>query len=166
MPAQVTGLADQLVATLAHVSSTKSTLDSPQAAPGPAVANLVDAIVDCIQAVDNDEGVSTAASLVAARASAYADKVVAADNAANAWFAAQRANVLTGLASQYMSGVQDGLCVAPNPPLPGDRGRSASAGRPHRARPQVGTSVSISRMRESTTSTAVPPDSTTRRWRT
>jgi hypothetical protein len=113
MPAQVTGLADQLVATLAQVSSTKSTLDSSQAALTPAVADLVDSIVDYIQAVDNDEGVSTAASLVAARASAYADKVVAADNAANAWFAAQRANVLTGLASQYMSGVQDGLCVAP-----------------------------------------------------
>ena len=114
LPSQVTGLADQLAATLGQVSSTKSTLDSSQAALAPAVADLVDSIVGYIQAVDNDEGVTTAGQLVAARASAYADKVVAADNAANAWFAAQRANVLTVLASQYMSGVQDGLCVDPS----------------------------------------------------
>ncbi len=113
LPAQVTSLANQLVTTQAGVGSAKSTLDSAQGALGPAVDDLVDSIVAYIQAVDSDQGVSTAAQLVGARASAYADRVVAADNAANAWFAAQRAHVLTGLAGQYMSGVQDGLCVAP-----------------------------------------------------
>lgn len=111
LPAHVTGLATQLTATLAGIGSTKTTLDSAQAALPGAVNDLVVSIVAYIQAVDSGEGLATATQLVGARSSAYADKVVAADNAANAWFAAQRAHVLTGLAGQYMSGVENGLCV-------------------------------------------------------
>jgi hypothetical protein len=112
LPAQVTGLVDQLTAALGEITSAETALESAQAALPVAVNDLVDSIVGYIQAVDAGEGVSSAAQLVAARSSAYAEKVVAADSAANAWFAAQRAHFLTGLANQYMEGVQSGLCSA------------------------------------------------------
>lgn len=111
LPVSVTDLTDNLTTLLASVTSTGTDLTTKQAALGTAIDELIPAVVNHINAVSAGLPSAGTAGILTDKASAFATKVVAADNAMTASFAAQRTSYLTGLNKNYVAGVTDGLCI-------------------------------------------------------
>jgi hypothetical protein len=93
LPASVTDLTDTLADVLASLTATGT-----------------DVTAKHINAVSAGLPSAGTAGILTDKASAFADKAVAADAAMTASFAAQRSSFLTGLNKDYVAGVTDGLC--------------------------------------------------------
>jgi hypothetical protein len=110
LPDAVDDLAADLTSFLASVTSTGTDLATKQTALGNSITELIPAVVNHINAVSAGLPSAGTAGILTDKASAFADKVVAADNAMTASFAAQRSAYLTGLHKDYVAGVTSGLC--------------------------------------------------------
>lgn len=110
LPVSVTDLTDDLTAFLASVTSTGTDLTTKQAALATSIDQLIPAVVNHINAVSAGLPSAGTAGILTDKATAFAEKVVAADAAMTASFAAQRSSYLTGLNKDYVAGVTDGLC--------------------------------------------------------
>jgi hypothetical protein len=110
LPASVTDLTDTLADVLASLTATGTDVTAKQAALTTSVNELIPAVVNHINAVSAGLPSAGTAGILTDKASAFADKAVAADAAMTASFAAQRSSFLTGLNKDYVAGVTDGLC--------------------------------------------------------
>ena len=110
LPDSVTGLLAQVTAGNTAVTSSATDLATKKTALESAITQLIPAVVNHITAVSDGTPSAGTAGILTDKASGFADKVVAANNAMTASFEAQRSAYLVGLNSQYVTGVENGLC--------------------------------------------------------
>lgn len=111
LPASVTDLLSQVTAGNTAVTTTATDLTAKKAALSTAVDELATAVVNHIQALSAGLPSAGTGGIVTDKSAVYAEKVVAANNALTASLDAQRSAFLSGLVSQYVSGVNTGLCI-------------------------------------------------------
>jgi len=110
LPTSVTGLTDQLATALGSIDTTATDLTAKKAALVASINDLIPAVVSHIQTVSDGGNSAATGQILAGKSAIFADKVVAADAAMTANFAAQRSHYLTGLNKDYVAGVESGLC--------------------------------------------------------
>lgn len=119
LPAQVTGLLQQIIGQVGGATGVDADLATKQAALSTAVSDLASAVVNYIQIVNNGGNITAAGQVLSAKNSIFADKVVAENNAMSASFEAHRNAYLSEVTAGYMNGVNNGLCGVSVPVLPG-----------------------------------------------